>query len=134
MTREEAIDEIKRWTPILLVSGQCTEKTSKAQDMAISALSAEGDLISRQAVLELTEHLEADFANSFDPHTLAEIYRRVKELPSVENKGEWIIDKEQLGYWISTCSVCGHIFHGNEVLIYKPKFCSNCGARMKGGG
>lgn len=93
-----------------------------------------GDLISRQAVLELTEHLEADFANSFDPHTLAEIYRRVKELPSVENKGEWIIDKEQLGYWISTCSVCGHIFHGNEVLIYKPKFCSNCGARMKGGG
>ena len=39
MTREDAIEEIKRWTPILLVSGQCTEKTSKAQDMAISALS-----------------------------------------------------------------------------------------------
>lgn len=39
MTREEAIEEIKRWTPILLVSGQCTEKTSEAQDMAISALS-----------------------------------------------------------------------------------------------
>ena len=41
MTREEAIEEIKRWTPILLTSGQCTEETSKAQDMAISALSAE---------------------------------------------------------------------------------------------
>ena len=39
MTREEAIDEIKRWTPILLMSGQCTEKTSKTQDMAISVLS-----------------------------------------------------------------------------------------------
>jgi hypothetical protein len=39
MTREEAIEEIKRWTPILLNSGQCTEKTSEAQDMAISALS-----------------------------------------------------------------------------------------------
>lgn len=38
MTKEEAIDEIKRWTPILLTSGQCTEKTSEAQDMAISAL------------------------------------------------------------------------------------------------
>lgn len=38
MTREEAIEEIKRWTPILLNSGQCTEKTSEAQDMAISAL------------------------------------------------------------------------------------------------
>lgn len=36
--REEAIEEIKRWTPILLNSGQCTEKTSDAQDMAISAL------------------------------------------------------------------------------------------------
>lgn len=41
MTREEAIEEIKRWTPILLTSGQCTEKTSKAQDMAISALSTD---------------------------------------------------------------------------------------------
>ena len=50
-----------------------------------------------------------------------------------ENKGEWITDKERLGYWISTCSECGHIFHGNEVLIYKPKFCSNCGARMREG-
>lgn len=39
MTKEEAIEEIKRWTPILLNSGQCTEKTSEAQDMAISALS-----------------------------------------------------------------------------------------------
>jgi hypothetical protein len=38
MTREEAKEEIKRWTPILLNSGQCTEKTSEAQDMAISAL------------------------------------------------------------------------------------------------
>ena len=39
MTKEESIDEIKRWTPILLNSGQCTEKTSEAQDLAISALS-----------------------------------------------------------------------------------------------
>lgn len=46
------------------------------------------DLISRQAVLELIEHLDVDFANSFDPHTLTEIYRCVKELPSVENKAE----------------------------------------------
>lgn len=50
MKREEAIEEIKRWTPILLTSGQCTEKTSEAQDMAISALSenkGEWDLIQR---------------------------------------------------------------------------------------
>jgi len=54
-------------------------------------------------------------------------------ISALENKGEWITDKERLGYWISTCSECGHIFHGNEVLIYKPKFCSNCGARMREG-
>jgi Zn finger protein HypA/HybF involved in hydrogenase expression len=44
MTREEMIEEIKRWTPILLNSGQCTEKTSEAQDMAISALTADNTM------------------------------------------------------------------------------------------
>ena len=39
MTNEEAIKEIKRWTPILMFSGKCTEKTSGAQDLAISVLS-----------------------------------------------------------------------------------------------
>ena len=53
----------------------------------------------------------------------------LKEVPT----GHWIFDKERLGYWISTCSECGHTFHGNEVLIYKPKFCANCGAKMEEG-
>lgn len=49
MTKEEAIEEIKRWTPILLNSGQCTEKTSEAQDMAVLALSEniQGEWIDR---------------------------------------------------------------------------------------
>ena len=59
-------------------------------------------------------------------------YDKLKEMPSAENKGEWITDKERLGYWISTCSKCKHIFHGNELLIYKPNFCPNCGADMRG--
>ena len=54
-------------------------------------------------------------------------YCPLKEVPT----GHWIFDKERLGYWISTCSECGHIFHGNEELIYKPKFCANCGAKME---
>ena len=45
--------------------------------------------------------------------------------------GHWITDKERLGYWLSTCSECEHIFHGNELLIYKPNFCPNCGADMR---
>ena len=53
------------------------------------------------------------------------------EQESQQKVGHWIFDKEKLGYWISTCSECEHIFHGNEVLIYKPKFCANCGAKME---
>ena len=46
MTKEEAIEEIRRWTPLLLLSGYCFEGTSEAQDMAISALSeSEGEWI-----------------------------------------------------------------------------------------
>ena len=56
----------------------------------------------------------------------------VYSIPERE-KGEWIIDKERLGYWLSTCSKCEHIFHGNELLMYKPHFCSHCGADMRGG-
>lgn len=39
MTREEAIEEIKSWTPVLMSMGsKCTEKTAEAQRMAIEAL------------------------------------------------------------------------------------------------
>ena len=41
MNKKEAIKEIKSWTPILMFSGQCTEKTSEAQELAISVLSAD---------------------------------------------------------------------------------------------
>lgn len=50
-------------------------------------------------------------------------------------------EKQTVGEWIDTgdfeldniysgwkCSLCGHIFCGN-----KTNFCSNCGAKMKGG-
>ena len=50
--------------------------------------------------------------------------------PQEPKIGYWIIDKEKIGYYISKCSACGHIFHGNEILIYRPKYCANCGAKM----
>ena len=59
MTREEAIEEIKRWTPILLFSGQCTEKTSEAQDMAISALSEnKGEWIPKERTTECSTDID----------------------------------------------------------------------------
>lgn len=71
--------------------------------------------------------LECNFAG-FKDEIIDIAVKRIMEYEP--KRGRWIFDKERLGYWISTCSECGHIFHGNEVLIYKPKFCANCGARM----
>ena len=90
-----------------------------------------GDLISRQAVLKLIEHLDVDFANSFDPHTLTEIYRCVKEMPSVENEcGTWRHYEGML-----YCSKCGAEFY-DEIMEYTgdevPKHCPDCGADMRG--
>ena len=39
MTREETIEEIKSWTPILLSSPNLSDKAGEVMDMAISALS-----------------------------------------------------------------------------------------------
>ena len=40
------------------------------------------DLISRKAVKDITIHLDVDFANSFDPHTLNEVRNLTENLPS----------------------------------------------------
>ena len=112
MTREDAIEEIKRWTPILLVSGQCTEKTSKAQDMAISALS------------------EKDWKFYYD-HGYAQAKRDLSE-----NKGEWILGYRDCGVEFYRCSKCNL---GRAVIdgdYYKSldefKKCPICGANMRG--
>ena len=93
------------------------------------------DLISKQAVLELIEHLDVDFANSFDPHTLTEIYRCVKEIPSAENKGEWIAQDIHNCHTNFKCSECGYI-HSFMHLYGEPTadytYCPNCGADMRG--
>ena len=43
--------------------------------------------------------------------------------------GHWI-DDVRLGYHVSVCSNCNWRGHGDNCLIYKPKYCPNCGARM----
>lgn len=40
------------------------------------------DLISREAVKNITYHLDVNFANSFDPWTLKEVERLTENLPS----------------------------------------------------
>ena len=60
----------------------------------------------------------------------------VVNAPTIEPKqGEWIVD---ISNYKSICSVCGanetDFIYGIEMWygLGKSKFCSNCGARMKG--
>lgn len=83
------------------------------------------DYVSREAVEDIVMWYDGQ----------GELLKQIIALPSVQSeraKGEWKFDKERLGYWISTCSNCNHIFHGDTTLIYKPKFCPDCGADMRG--
>ena len=43
--------------------------------------------------------------------------------------GHWI-DDMRLGYHVSICSNCNWRGHGDTCLIYTPKYCPNCGAKM----
>jgi len=88
MTREEAIEVFKTEHPYNPDRKDNDLHTlAKAFDMAISALSEnKGDLISRQAVLEL---LQMKYFGK-------DLYKAIYELPSVENKGEWIPVIERL--------------------------------------
>lgn len=92
-----------------------------------------GDLISRQAVEDITWE-EPSYTDPLN--VLTEVREKVRALPSVENKGEWLL----YGY-VSTkqiencterycCSKCHNIISRDFRYF---KFCPNCGARMKGG-
>jgi hypothetical protein len=79
------------------------------------------DLISRQAV----DDVMYDYSRSHDVD-YAQIMERIDELPSVENKGEWIYQQGIVPYkW--RCNKCEKMFKTDF------NFCPNCGAKMKGG-
>lgn len=86
------------------------------------------DLISRQAV----ENITWEEPSYTDPlNVLTEVREKVRALPSVENKGEWIADVDKWGDVVTTvngytCSKCG-AFNSD-----KDNYCPNCGAKMKG--
>ena len=114
---------------------------NNALDMAVSALSeSKGDLISRQAV----ENITWEEPSYSDPlNVLTEVRDKVRALPSVENKGEWIkIQSGDKDFPESiVCSKCkdeNSHFDFNEhaepigKVFRTSKFCPNCGADMRG--
>ena len=73
------------------------------------------------------EILKDNIDKGFDykPYSIIAKGQPYKEL----NTGNWI-DDTSLGYHISVCSCCEWRGHGDKNLIYRPKYCPNCGCRM----
>lgn len=106
------------------------------------------DYISRQAVNTLVDELARAISDErcfmSRGRSTGEIMSDILNLPSVENKGEWIkIQSGDKDFPESiVCSVCGgensylDFGIGTEPIaksFVKSKYCPNCGARMKGG-
>jgi hypothetical protein len=104
-----------------------------------------GELISRETAIQTVHETMYQFIDDSETMTdrdglLLKVNKAIcnglKEIPSVENKGEWIESKERSKHWY--CSVCGGIHTDpetgkwRETFDYRYPFCPNCGADMRG--
>lgn len=136
MTREEAIDLLSMIE--FVEPSECCLNTwykgidddmKEAIEMAIKALEQEycADVISRQAALK---QLKGCLTGGETEYNYVKIH--IDNIPSVTPQpktGHWIL-KTSLGYHISICSNCHWRGYGDTRLIYKPKYCPNCGTKM----
>lgn len=96
------------------------------------------DLIKREdAIKELAEYLMMDAQNEWagtasedieDWKDLAE--HILKDIPSAENKGEWIYPTDIIGF--GRCNNCKALWDKSLIDNIYFKYCPRCGARMKG--
>ena len=131
MTREEAIKRIEK-----MVEGDdelgCLfiRKDIEALNMAISALSAEGEYIKKEDTIEYLNDLFGEMYHV----SFGNVLQSIDSLPTYSfpdrEKGEWI-SREGTGecfpFWERhKCSKCGKYGEGTF------NFCPNCGADMRG--
>lgn len=104
-----------------------------------------GDLVSRQAVLASIKNLYPDmpvmdimrarqkWLEKYTPYFECE--NAIKQLPSVENKGEWILAYRDCGiefYYCSKCNIGRAVIDGCYYeSLDEFKKCPNCGADMR---
>ena len=84
------------------------------------------DCISRLEVLRLL----ANSIGKTNTYLQTEVLRMPSVTPQEPKTGHWI-DDMSLGYHVSICSNCNWRGHGDTCLVYKPKYCPNCGADMR---
>ena len=89
------------------------------------------DCISRQAVLDALDEIEAEVADGYG-YQYAKWREYFAEMPSAQpepKRGRWIYKNDLItaptGYW--ECSECKE-----GRLLYEENFCPHCGADMRG--
>lgn len=126
MTKTEAIENLK-WLRECSYVDEFEAEDNEALDMAIKALEQEpsGDLISRQAVLDLLE----DTNNGW---IINEVSQLPPVIPQEPTEGHWIEKDGFDGDVYYDCSECGESFCLIEGTptdnLYN--YCPNCGAKM----
>ncbi len=85
MTNNEAIKEIQSWTPVLLSSGNCTDKTAKAQAKAISSLSEKN-----KALTIVCDLMLGAIIYGIDSDKLFKIVMEKDGFVCADNMAEWI--------------------------------------------
>jgi predicted RNA-binding Zn-ribbon protein involved in translation (DUF1610 family) len=102
------------------------------------------DLISRETAIQTVHDTMYQFIDDSETMTdrdglLLKVNKAIcnglKEIPSVENKGEWIAQDIHNCHTNFKCSECGYI-HSFMHLYGEPTadypYCPNCGADMRG--
>ena len=85
---------------------------------------ADGDIISRQAVITMLQKIENAIEDG-DGFQFNEWVEYAKDIPSAEKTAEWI----ELGNVIQ-CSNCETLYP--KVRVDLKHYCERCGSRMKG--
>lgn len=117
MTKQEAITILED----NFLDPYYSEEKCEAVNMAINALSADGDLISRQAVIGIVEFECGEWKG-----LARTIVKEIEQLPSAEKTAEWV--KNGSYYQCSNCYEWA--IEDDENCQIRSRFCPNCGAKM----
>jgi predicted RNA-binding Zn-ribbon protein involved in translation (DUF1610 family) len=93
------------------------------------------DSISRQVAIDAFERFIHELGIEDEPYNYGEMALSAQNVPSVENKGEWIAQDIHNCHTNFKCSECGYIhsflhLYGEPTADYT--YCPNCGADMRG--
>ena len=61
-----------------------------------------------------------------------DVVKEIKDIPSAEKQGEWIISEVEFGNYKYQCKECGWYEYHAYSDVKPHNFCPNCGSRMKG--